>query len=392
MGPISLQITSFSPERDRWHISITYGLLLALSILLFVALPPANSQEAAETKPKQQRKNYDPDAVKHYNRGLELQQAGFLNKALEEYKAAIKADDRLEQAYSNLGLIYISQSNFVKAQEAFDKALAIKPNRPTSLNGLASVLYHNHQVQPAIETWKKAIRFNPHFAPAYSNMGTALADEKNYPEALDAYVKAVTISPDMADAYYRMGTLLNKLKHPAQAKALLDHAVLLSPESEFARDARKQINALSEKFAKEAQATATEVPMVIHGASPSRENDGSGELSHRTASNDSNKGLAAKGASDSDASPTATKDESAPPQATPDTKQASSGDSSASTATGDGAVKDKPAKKKRKPMFKHQKPLNDEEKLDANKSNAPEEMKMFIKQPEQESDLQAKPQ
>ena len=202
---------------------------------------------AAEAKPRA----YSAEAIKHYNKGLEFHQSGFFEKAVGEYKLAIASDDRLEQAYSNLGLIYISQKSFVLAQDAFDKALFIKPNRPTSLNGLASVLFARGQVEPAIEKWQKAVSVDPKFASAYFNMGTAFESQKKYDEALAVYVKAVTIAPDMADAFYHMGSLLNKQKHPAQALVLLRKAVDLAAESEFARDARKQISSIEGQFAKD---------------------------------------------------------------------------------------------------------------------------------------------
>ncbi len=255
--------TSFIHKRDRWHISVVYGLLLAVCTQ-FLLISAVLAEEATETKPRP--KSYDPEAVKHYNKGLELQNSGFFNKAAEEYRFAIKADDRLEQAYSNLGLVYIAQKNYPRAREAFDRALALKPNRPTSLNGLASVLYAQNQWDLAIEQWKKAIHFNPRFAPAYSNMGAAFEHQKSYAEALDAYVKAVTINPgaDMADAYYHIGLLMIKLGHPAQALVQLEHAVILSPESEFARDARKHITTIKDNYAKQGGDTSAEVPMIVH--------------------------------------------------------------------------------------------------------------------------------
>jgi len=231
--------------------------LLATSLLAFaltqMVSQPAGCQEtsdkpAAEAKPRA----YSAEAIKHYNRGLEFHQSGFFEKAVAEYKLAIASDDRLEQAYSNLGLIYISQKSYALAQDAFDKALFLKPNRPTSLNGLASVLFARSQVDQAIEKWQKAVAVDPKFASAYFNMGTAYESQKKYDEALAVYVKAVSIAPDMADAFYHMGSLLNKQKHPAQALVLLKKAVDLAAESEFARDARKQILSIENQFAKDA--------------------------------------------------------------------------------------------------------------------------------------------
>jgi tetratricopeptide (TPR) repeat protein len=113
------------------------------------------------------------------------------------------------------------------------------------------VLFARSQVDQAIEKWQKAVSVDPKFASAYFNMGTAYESQKKYDEALAAYVKAISIAPDMADAFYHMGSLLNKQKHPAQALVLLKKAVDLAAESEFARDARKQILSIENQFAKD---------------------------------------------------------------------------------------------------------------------------------------------
>ena len=208
--------------------------------------PAAKPLEAGDKKP------YADQAVKHYNRGVELHQSGFLNQAIAEYKSAIEADARMEEAYSNIGLIYAAQRNYTKAQEAFSKALSLKAARPTTLNGLGTVLYARGKVPEAMEKWKQAIAIDPQFASAYYNMGNALENEKEYSGALEAYVKAIKINPGMADAYYRIGTIFKKERHAAQASVLLSKALELGPEAEFVRDAKKQLSELESEIHHEA--------------------------------------------------------------------------------------------------------------------------------------------
>jgi len=385
-----VQTTSLNSRRDFWHISIEYSGLKALRLALAGAVLPlalgltlvASSgavlaQTAAETtteaKPKG-KSRYDPEAVKHYNHALELHNSGFLNKAVEEYKAALKVDERLEPAYSNLGLIFIAQKNMPKAQESFEKALAIKPNSPKSLNGMASVLYAQKKMQPAIDTWKKAIQFDPKFAPAYFNMGTALEALENFGEAMDAYVKAVSINPKMADAYYRMGLLEKKLNHPAQGKVLLQHAVTMEPEAEWARDARKQIELLMEKWAKDP--TSTDITTEVHRVSKN-----SPSLAEKGNSPDSSKETGRETGKE-----TGPESESTTANTT---NSSNEGATTSDTDSGKLTDKDKEGgeKKRRSPFKRKIRPSNNEERAKSSGT----EMKMFIKAPE-ETDLQAKPQ
>lgn len=200
--------------------------------------PPAatgNSASAADSRP------YAEEAFKHYNRGVELHQAGFLNQAIAEYKIAIEADPRMEEAWSNLGGIYAAQRSYPKAMEAFEKALQLKPDRPTTLNGYGTVLYARGKTVEAKEKWKQAVQIEPGFASAYYNMGNALEGEKDIMTALAYYYLGIQANPNMADAYYRMGNLMQKDKHIAAAKVLLQKSIDLSPDAEFSREAKKQI-------------------------------------------------------------------------------------------------------------------------------------------------------
>lgn len=211
-----------------------------------------NSSTADDAKSKEAGKRpYAEDAVKHYNRGVELHQTGFLNQAIAEYRLALAADDRMEEAWSNLGGIYAAQRSYAKATEAFQHALELSPARPTTLNGYGTVLYARGKIDEAKEKWRQAIKVDPTFASAYYNMGNALEGEHQISAALAEYVRALAANPNMSDAYYRIGSLYLKQKHLAQAKTMLAKAAALAPDAEFIRDTKKQLAALDSEFAGE---------------------------------------------------------------------------------------------------------------------------------------------
>ncbi|MCA9806228.1 MAG: tetratricopeptide repeat protein, partial [Cyanobacteria bacterium HKST-UBA02] len=99
------------------------------------------TDEAAKAPPKDPKRPLEKKAVEAYNRGVDLHKKGHLNKAIEAYREAIQEDDRLEQAFSNLGMLYAAQNNWDKALDAFEKALNLKPDRTQSLNGIGTVLF-----------------------------------------------------------------------------------------------------------------------------------------------------------------------------------------------------------------------------------------------------------
>lgn len=117
---------------------------------------------------------YDIEAFKHYNRAVELHQAGFIKEAETEYKAAVKSDSRVEEAWCNLGCIYNAQGEYTKALEALDKALAISQNHPNTLNAYGCALVGLDRIDEAIEKFKAALRCSPSSKTAQENLVRAL--------------------------------------------------------------------------------------------------------------------------------------------------------------------------------------------------------------------------
>ncbi len=227
---------------------------------LSVIVAAEGEADAGAEKPK--KKGYADEAVKHYNRGVEYHQNGSLNQAIQEYKAAIEADGRLAEAYSNLGAVYLAQKSYAKAAEAFNKALALKPDRPTTLNGLGNALYARGLAAEAKDKWAKAIEIDPNFASAYYNLGNALESEKDDKAALAEYMKAIDSNAKMADAYYRIGGILHKTKHPAQANVFLKKSIELSPNADFQRDAQKMLKEQEVEFTRDTGTKEVEMTIV----------------------------------------------------------------------------------------------------------------------------------
>ncbi len=231
-----------------------------------------------EAKNQDPSRPFNPAAVRDYNQGVELQQQGFLNQAIQKYKSAIDADDRLEQAFCNLGLIYIAQRNFAKASDAFKKAIVLKPSNPFSLNGMGSVLYSKGKVTEAMEKWQKAIEVDQNFYSAYFNMANAWKNEKDLQKALENYVMTIKTNPNMADAYYEVGLIFAKQKHSAQAMCMLNKAMQLQPDGEFVAEAKKQVSALDGLMGKDDPADG-EVKMNIVAPAPAPKEETSDDTS-----------------------------------------------------------------------------------------------------------------
>lgn len=173
-------------------------LNLVASIVCLTAMPPAT---AGDSEP------YSASAVGHFNQGVEYMQRGQLEQALSEYRLALSADNRMEEAYSNMGAVYAELGDHGSAIDSFKKALALKPNRSHTLNLLATVLYDEGRVQEAKETWGRTVGQDSNYIPAIYNLGVAFEAENDLEGAYVAYRHALQLAPNFGDAQERLGRL-----------------------------------------------------------------------------------------------------------------------------------------------------------------------------------------
>ena len=75
--------------------------------------------------------------------------------------------------------------------------------RPTTTWAIS--LQEQGKLEEAIEAYNKALAIKPDYAEAYNNMGVTLKEQGKLEEAIEAYNKALAIKPDYAEAYNNMG-------------------------------------------------------------------------------------------------------------------------------------------------------------------------------------------
>lgn len=359
-----MNFTDKSKRSGCVQAMLRLALFCAFTVTFFVVgwALGAEAQDAPQEDAQEKKGAYSVEAIKHYNRGVELQQTGYLTLAVKEYQAAIDADNRIEEAYTNLGLIYLAQKSFSKAQEAFTKALELKPNTLNSLNGLGSILYARGKTEEAMEKWKKTLEIDPNFASAHFNIGVAQELGKDNTAAIQSFFQAYEAGERqgkdtnavsvMAESYYHIGSIYNKMNHHAQAQLLLKHAIQMLPDAEFVRDAKKQLAALENTFAKESAMGESNSDLKINVMSPPQ-----GHTSHHH-------------------NPSPNKD-SDKQHETPQVSQQKSDDSQGQSAQA--------TEKKRVPLFKKPAFLR-------GRKSAAKAVDMFIQQPDPKDDLEAKPE
>jgi 2-polyprenyl-3-methyl-5-hydroxy-6-metoxy-1,4-benzoquinol methylase/TolA-binding protein len=168
--------------------------------------------------------------------GNALKEQGKLEETIEAYNKALAIKPDYADAYYNMGNTLKEQGKMEEAIEAYNKAISLKPDYADAYSNMGNVLKGQGKLKEAIEAYNKALAIKPDNAEAYNNMGNALKDQGKLEEAIEDYKKALAIKPDYADAFYNMGNALQRVvfRKPSPSfqniiTSILDYKTFVKP-------------------------------------------------------------------------------------------------------------------------------------------------------------------
>lgn len=112
-------------------------------------------------------------AKKFTNHATKLYKDGQIDKAIEVYQLAIKADKYYAKAYYKLGTLYINQDEYEKAIEYLKLAIDNNPRDAVAYNNLGCCYLSMSEYDIAIDLFNKSIIINPNYIRPYTNRATA---------------------------------------------------------------------------------------------------------------------------------------------------------------------------------------------------------------------------
>jgi tetratricopeptide (TPR) repeat protein len=145
----------------------------------------------------------------YFQYGLELSEQGSDTAALAVFEHVARADPSAITFY-NLGTLYMKGGRPSQAQEAFDRALQLKPDYADASNSLGALLAQSGQVPAAIERFRAALQAKPEFADALNNLGFALFQTGETAQAYELYQKALALQPDFPEALNNLGIFFGR--------------------------------------------------------------------------------------------------------------------------------------------------------------------------------------
>ncbi len=175
---------------------------------------------------------------------------GATEQAIATCRRAVENHPNEASFYVLMGDLYRSREDWNNATDAYQKALAIKPQNPLALGSLAYVMLQSGgNLDVALGLAQTARRGMPGSPAVADTLGWIYYQKGAYRSAIDALQQALKLgqqnnSPDDPRVHYHLGMAYAKSGQSALARQQLQQVLKIDPKSREAEDAKKGLSEL----------------------------------------------------------------------------------------------------------------------------------------------------
>jgi tetratricopeptide (TPR) repeat protein len=142
--------------------------------------------------------------------------------AIEQFRAAVKADPSQPNAHFGLGYLLWTQNQFDQAAPEFKAELTMAPDNAEAMVFLADCDIRTGRKQDALPLIEKALQLDPRMERAHLDLGILDADAGKREDAVREFRIAVRLSPGDADVHWRLARLYQAMGMKDEAKIEFD--------------------------------------------------------------------------------------------------------------------------------------------------------------------------
>ena len=170
----------------------------------------------------------------HYIMAVIYDDLGQIDNAIQEYRRALKIDDKSAIIHLNLAASFIRNSD---APSAIKELKIVENLEPVALepHAILALLYASqnktdlaaYEYQVALE---KASRLNPKSVEVYKSLGLLYLRQKRFKDAENSFRLIISLSPDDAEAHFYLAYIYSELNKNALAEKEIKEAIKLKPD------------------------------------------------------------------------------------------------------------------------------------------------------------------
>lgn len=172
---------------------------------------------------------------------------GDIDRAITTGEQSLKNNPRQVNLDILLGALYESKSDWKRAENAYQNALALSSQNPVAANSLARVMVRaGESLDVALSLAQAARRGLPNSPAIVDTLGWIYYQQGAYPLALNNLQEALQLQeqnkqPDDPDIHFHLGMTYDKSNKPALARQELEQVLRLSPNYRDAAEVKKEL-------------------------------------------------------------------------------------------------------------------------------------------------------
>jgi serine/threonine-protein kinase len=164
-------------------------------------------------------------------RGILYRGSGKYQAAIQEFLAVLSMDSSNADAYRELGGAYADAKQPLQAEEAYKKAIVIRPKDWTVHNSLAGFYYRTMRTEEAEELWKKVIELAPDVRTGYNNLGVVYFMRlERWRDAISSFEQALQIDSSSHTTYKNLGAAYYYDKLYERSAQAYERSLKLNPK------------------------------------------------------------------------------------------------------------------------------------------------------------------
>ena len=139
--------------------------------------------------------------------------------AIEQFRAAVKADAKMPEAHFGLGYLLWCELQFEDASKEFQAELDLNPNHVQALTYLGDTQMKLSHPESALPLLEKAVRIDPKDQLAHLDLGILHIDAGRNDDALRELKTAEQLDPNDQNVHFRLGRFYKSLGKTTEANA-----------------------------------------------------------------------------------------------------------------------------------------------------------------------------
>ena len=144
-------------------------------------------------------------------------------RAIEEYRAALRLDPSSAEAARTLAYLLAARGNHDEAERYFREALRLEPRNAMTWFNLGFLHEQRHDSARAIEAFREATRLDPKLDRAWFGLGLCQAALGQHEDAVKSFERVVQLEPMNPHAWYQLGMAWHTLHDPDKVKGVVEH-------------------------------------------------------------------------------------------------------------------------------------------------------------------------